>query len=128
MFTRSLLVLGLFAVPALGDEKEKQVDPVEARKHVGEEITVKMTVKAAKDRLEKHGEIYLDAETDFRDKNNFAVVITKAGAASLKDAGIADPAGHFKEKAITAKGKVKEVQGVPRIEINSAKEIRIVND
>ena len=56
------------------------------------------------------------------------MVITKAGAASLKEAGIADPAGHFKEKTITAKGMVKEVQGVPRIEIDDAKQIRIVND
>ena len=32
-----------------------------------------------KDRLEKRGEIYLDAEEDFKDEKNFAVVITKAG-------------------------------------------------
>ena len=55
-----------------------------------------MEVKTAKDRLEKRGEIYLDAEEDFKDEKNFAVVITKKGAASLKEAGIADPADHFK--------------------------------
>lgn len=59
-----------------------------------------MTVRTTKDRLEKRGEIYLDAELDFKDEKNFAVVITKAGAAKLKEAGIDDPAAHFKDKKI----------------------------
>src|SRR5262245_55754990 len=71
---------------------DKPLTPAEARKKVGERITVEMTAQAAKDRLDKRGEINLDSETDFRDEKNFAVVITKAGAASLKAAGIADPA------------------------------------
>jgi len=57
------------------------------------------------DRLEKRGEIYLDAETDFRDPNNFAVVISKAGAASLKESGIADPAAHFMDQKIRPAGR-----------------------
>src|SRR5262245_6094415 len=105
---------------------EKALGPIEARKKVGKEITVKMEVKAAKDRLEKHGEIYLDSEENFKDKKNFAVVITKKGAASLKKAGVADPAGHYKGKTIRAKGKVKEVDGVPRIEVDDARQIGVV--
>ena len=80
----------------------------------------------AKDRLENRGEIYLDAEPDFRDEKNFAVVITKTGAAKLKEGGIGDPAAHFKGKTIGATGLVKLVQDVPRIEIDDAKQIRIV--
>ncbi|HEY2787518.1 MAG TPA: acetylxylan esterase [Fimbriiglobus sp.] len=97
--------------------------PVEARKMVGKRITVRMAVRSAKDRLEHHGEIYLDAEKDFKDTKNFAVVITKAGAVSLKAAGIADPAEHFRDKTIHATGTVKVVQDVPRIEIDDAKQI-----
>jgi hypothetical protein len=85
-----------------------------------------MTVKAAKDRLEKRGEIYLDSEEDFKDEKNFAVVITKQGAASLKEAGIADPAAHYRDKKIRATGTVKKVQDVPRIEIDDAKLITLV--
>ena len=125
MMLRSLLILGLVAIPTYADDKTEPLGPVEARKQVGKEITVKMTVKATKDRLEKRGEIYLDAEENFRDEKSFAVVITKAGAASLRDAGIASPAQHFKDKTITAKGTVKEVDGVPRIEIDDAKHIAI---
>jgi hypothetical protein len=104
----------------------KPLTPVDARKKVGEKITVEMTVRAAKDRLERRGEIYLDAEMNFRDEKNFAVVITKTGAESLKKAGIADPAEHFKDKTIRATGTVKEVEKVPRIEIDDAKQIRLV--
>jgi len=118
-----LLLCGL-SVGLAGEEKP--LPPLEARKKVGDKITVEMKVQAAKDRLENRGEIYLDAEPDFRDEKNFAVVITKMGAASLKDAGIADPAGHFMDKTIRATGAVKLVQDIPRIEIDDAKQIRIV--
>jgi hypothetical protein len=104
---------------------DKPLTPVEARKKVGAKITVEMTVRAAKDRLEKRGEIYLDSEPDFRDPKNFAVVITKAGAASLKAAGIDNPANHYEGKKIRATGTVKEVDKVPRIEIDEAKQLQI---
>ncbi|HJZ54694.1 MAG TPA: hypothetical protein VKE74_07025 [Gemmataceae bacterium] len=126
MLARSVLLVGLLSLPVLGADEPKPLGPVEARKQLGKEITVRMEVKTTKDRLEKRGEIYLDAEEDFKDEKNFAVVITKTGAASLKEAGIADPADHFKGKTITAKGTVKEVDGVPRIEIDDAKQIRVV--
>jgi hypothetical protein len=102
------------------------LSPTEARKQVGKSITVEMKVQAVKDRLDKRGEIYLDAELDFRDEKNFAVVITRKGAAALKSAGIDNPAAHFKDKKIRATGLVKEVDTVPRIEVDDAKQIEIV--
>jgi len=126
MFARSLLVVGLYSLSTFAADEPKPLTPVEARKQIGKEITVKMEVKTTKDRLEKRGEIYLDAEEDFKDEKNFAVVITKKGAASLKEAGIAEAADHYKGKTITAKGTVKEVDGVPRIEIDEAKQIAVV--
>jgi hypothetical protein len=54
------------------------------------------------------------------------VVTTKLRAASLKAAGIADPARHFRGKTIRAKGTVKEVDGVPRVEIDDARQIAVV--
>jgi hypothetical protein len=104
--------------------RETSLGPVDARKKVGEQVTVVMTVRAAKDRLEVRGEIYLDSEPDFRDEKNFTVVITKIGAASLRDAGIDDPAERFRDKRIRATGTVKEVDQVPRIEIDDAKQIK----
>jgi hypothetical protein len=122
----ALVAITTFAC-SISASEDKSLSPVEARKKVGEKITVEMTVRATKDRLEKRGEIYLDAETDFRDKKNFAAVITRVGATSLKKAGIDDPAKHFKDRKIRATGKVKEVEKVPRIEIDDARQIRIVS-
>jgi DNA/RNA endonuclease YhcR with UshA esterase domain len=128
MITRRLLFVAVACVAAATlAADEKPLTPVEARKKVGEKVTVEMTVRAAKDRLENRGEIYLDAEDDFRDEKNFAVVITKAGAASLKEAGIDDPANHFKGKKLRATGTVKEVDKVPRIEVDDAKQVRLVD-
>jgi hypothetical protein len=114
-----------FLAPGIAGD-DKPLAPIEARKKIGEKISVEMTVRAAKDRLTKRGEIYLDAELDFKDKKNFAVVITRDGAASLQRAGINNPAEHFKDKKIHAEGVVKEVDKVPRIEIQEAGQIRII--
>ena len=121
-----ILVAFTVAAPLSGADEEKPLTPVEARKKSGSKVSVRMEVKAAKDRLEKRGEIYLDAEEDFKGEKNFAVVITKKGAASLKEAGIVDPADHFKGKTILATGTVKEVDDVPRIEVDDAKQIKTV--
>jgi hypothetical protein len=128
MLYRLLIVTVLISLSGFGSVQEgKALTPVEARKKIGEKIAVEMTVRAAKDRLEKRGEIYLDSELDFRARDNFAVVITKAGAASLREAGIDSPAEHFKGKKIRASGLVKDIDGVPRIEIDEAKQIRLVS-
>src|SRR5262249_9500826 len=124
--TRLFVVLCLVSSISGVAAGDKALTPEEARKKIGESITVQMKVQATKDRLEKRGEIYLDAEPDFKDEKNFAVVINKAGAASLKAKGIADPAEHFRDKTIRATGTVKSVDGIPRIEIDDAKQIRLV--
>jgi hypothetical protein len=128
MFRILLFVTGLtLATTAFGeDQPAPPLPPAEARQAVGREIRVEMTVQTAKDRLEKRGEIYLDSELDFKDPKNFAVVITKTGAASLKEAGVTDPVGHFQGKLIRATGTVKVVDEVPRIEIDDAKQIQLV--
>ena len=67
----AVAVLALHACLVFAVE-DKPLPPAEARKKVGEKITVEMTVQSAKDRLEKRGEIYLDSELDFHDEKNFA--------------------------------------------------------
>ena len=123
MLVRPLLAAVTLAAIAAG--VDRPLTPGEARKKVGEAVTVEMTVRATKDRLQKHGEIYLDSEEDFRDPKNFAVVITKVGVAQFKKAGIGDPAGHFKGKTIRVSGRVKDVKGVPRIEVGDPGRLKV---
>jgi hypothetical protein len=109
-------------VPSAAGQEARPLSPVEAVK----KVTVEMLVKATKDRLEKGGEIYLDAEEDFRDEKNLGVVITKAAAAKLKEAGVTDPAAHFKDKTIRVTGTVTLKEGRPRIEVDDTKQIQVV--
>jgi hypothetical protein len=126
MFIASLILVILIPLPR-SKQDDRPLSPVQARKMVGETITVEMMVKATKDRLEMNGEIYLDSETYFRDEKNFAIVITRICAARLKEDGIDAPANHFKGKTIRASGEVRLVQGVFRIEIDDARQIRILD-
>ncbi len=107
---------------------DRPLAPTEARKQIGMHITVQMTVRAAKNRIEKRGEIYLDSEESFRDEKNFAVVITKGGAARFAAGGVADPAEYFRSKTIRATGTVKEVENVPRIEVDDPAQIKIIEN
>lgn len=104
----------------------KPLTPIEARQKTGEDIVVEMTVKAAKDRLEKRGEVFLDSETDFRSDKNFAVVINRDGAVQFQNQGVTDFEQHFREKVIRAKGRVTVVDDVPRIEVSESTQIEFV--
>jgi hypothetical protein len=104
----------------------KPLTPVEARKKVGEEIVVEMLIQAAKDRLYKRREIYLDAEPDFRDEKNFAAVINRDGATRFQQQGVTDFEGHFRGKTIRVTGLVTVVDDVPRIEVSDPKQIKVI--
>src|SRR5262245_24042394 len=116
----------LLALSAADAPAGPPLAPEEAGKHVGEHVTVEMRVVATKDRLEKRKEIYLDSTPDHTDPKNLAVVITAAGAARLKEAGIASPAAHFKGKTIRVSGTVTLKEREPRIEVNEPAQIREV--
>jgi hypothetical protein len=127
MRSASLLALLLGGLVVIGAaEDTKPLTPAEAIRKVNEEVTVQMVVKAAKNRLEKRGEIYLDSEEDFRDKKNLGIVVTRVGAAKFEKAGVADPAVHFKGKTIRVRGKVILEEGRPRITVDDPRQIQIV--
>ena len=123
VLTVVLIGLVVLDLPA-GDIKP--LTPVEAIKKVNEEVTVQMLVKAAKNRLEKRGEIYLDSEENFKDEKNLGIVITKTGAAKFMEAVVSDPAVQFQDKIIRVKGTVIIKEQRPRIEVDDAKQIQIV--
>jgi DNA/RNA endonuclease YhcR with UshA esterase domain len=127
---RSIAFATILALAPLGKgEEPKQDKPLsaaEASKRVNEKVVVEMLVKASKNRLEKRQEIYLDSEEDFRDPKNLGVVINVAGAAKFKDAGIEDPAEHFKGKTIRVTGTVTKESERPRIVVEDPKQIQIV--
>jgi DNA/RNA endonuclease YhcR with UshA esterase domain len=106
--------------------EDNPLSPAEAIKMVDKKVTVQMMVRSSKNALAGRHEIYLDSEEDFRDEKNLAVVITEEGADKFKEAGIDDPAQHFRGKTIRVTGKVTLKEDRPRIEISDPKAIRLI--
>ncbi len=125
-FILTILAVATLSVSAI--DEEKPLAAVEARQKLGEKVYVEVTIQAAKNRLEKRGEIYLDSEADFHDEKNLATVITRAGAAEFERQGIADPAEHFRDKKIRVRGTVSEKENVRRIEVDDPKQIELVKE
>jgi hypothetical protein len=83
----------------------QSISPVEAINRLNEPVTVEMLVKRTKS-CTCSSQFFLDCEENHRDPNNLGVVVTTAGAAKFKEAGIDDPADHFKGKTIGVQGVV----------------------
>jgi hypothetical protein len=124
----------VIAAPAWGspltarddDKKAEKVLPAaDARNHVGKECKFEMKVKASKN-AEKRKTYFLDSEEDFHDANNLSVVISYDHADKFREAGIADPAEHFKDKTIHVTGKVIEEDDQIRIRVEDPKKIEVI--
>jgi DNA/RNA endonuclease YhcR with UshA esterase domain len=97
----------------------------EARTRINEQITVEMSVKAAKN-CQRCSLMFLDSEEDHHDAENFAVAVTDNGKARFREAQIADPAGHFKGKIIRVTGLVTLKDDQPQIEVDDPGQIEVV--
>lgn len=111
---------------ALSDDPEPKVVPsAEAKDHVGERCAVEMTVRASKNAAPRRT-YFLDSEEDFRDAKNFAVVIDYDDAAKFKEAGIDDPAEHYRGKTLRVTGEVIKESDQVRIRVTDPKQIKII--
>lgn len=71
-------------------------------------------------------QVFLDSEPNYRDPNNLGVVVTEAGRAKFREAGIDDPTAHFKGKTIRVRGVVTRKEKGPYIEVNDPSQIEVV--
>ncbi len=129
------IVVALFAtsggsaVPfGFGDDAKKSqkvIPAADVRNHVGQECTALMKVKASKDAAKRRS-YFLDSEEDFHDKNNLSVVISYDHADKFREAGVDNPAEHYKDKTIRVTGKVIEEDDQIRIRVEDPKKIEVV--
>jgi hypothetical protein len=124
MFLAPFLVAG---APADDEKPPTVVMAADARNHIDKRCTVEMTVRSSKNAAPRR-EYYLDSEEDFRDEKNFAVVISYEHADHFKQAGIDDPAEHYKGKKLHVTGKVIHENDQVRIRVEDPKQIKIVED
>ena len=99
----------------------------EARTRINEQVTVEMSVKAAKN-CQRCSLMFLDSEEDHHDPKNFAVAVTENGRGKYKEAKIHDPAGHFKGKTVRVTGVVTVKDKQPQIEVDDPSQIAAVED
>jgi hypothetical protein len=99
-----LLVCVNFVARAADDKQP--IPPQDAQKHVGEEITVEMEVRAAK-KSAKMKKVFLDSTEDFQGADNLGISIDEQGEKELatKFANTDLPA-YFLKKTIRVKGTV----------------------
>lgn len=100
------------------------ISPVEALKRLNEPVTVEMFIKRTKS-CTCSSQFFLDCQDNKRDPKNLGLVVTTAGAAKFKKAGIDDPADYFKGKTIRVQGVVNLKEGWPYIEVDDPGQIEI---
>jgi len=101
------------------------ISPLEAINRLNEPVTVEMLVKRTKS-CTCSSQFFLDCEDNKRDPKNLGLVVTTAGAAKFKEAGIDDPAKHFQGKTIRVRGVVVLKENRPYIEVDDPGQIEIV--
>ena len=101
------------------------LSPLEAVNRANESVTVEMLVRAAKN-CPHCSQVFLDSEEDHHDPNNLAVAVTDTGKVRFKEAGIDNPAGHFKGRTIRVTGVVTLHDNRPRIEVDDPDQIEVV--
>jgi hypothetical protein len=124
----SALLLGAGLLTGMLVDSPVSLSPVEAIQQVGRpKVQVELVVKSSKDRLAKRGIIYLDSEEDFANPANLGIAISAEAAEKFKRNGIADPAGHFKGKAIQVQGCVMRFEERPYLPVHDPSQIVILD-
>jgi hypothetical protein len=100
------------------------ITPREAIQRLNESVSVEMLVQRTKS-CTGSLQYFLDSEANHHDPNNLGVVVTTAGVAKLKEAGIENPAAYFKGKSIHVQGVVILRENRPYIEVDDPDQIQI---
>jgi hypothetical protein len=121
------VTLGSYLLTSGPAKEPVPITPAEAIQQIGKPtVLVEMTVKKAKDRLEKRGIVYLDSEDDFKDPKNLGVAISAEAAAKFKEKGITDLEGHFRGKTIRVRGCVMRFEDRPYLPVHDPEQIQII--
>lgn len=106
---------------------ERQVlTPAQAVSCFGQaEVTVRMLVRKAKDRLDKRGIIFLDSELDFTDQQNLGIAISAHVAEEFKQWGIDDLPSYLADRTIEVTGCVMKFEQRVYMPVLSSQQLRI---
>jgi DNA/RNA endonuclease YhcR with UshA esterase domain len=126
---RLFLCLAISVAVAAGrvaeDKPAKPITPEEAAKRVGKTCTVEFDIKSTgKSRTGKV--FFLNSSEDFRDKDNFTIMLGEKAVKAYQEQKVEDLAAHFKGRTIRVTGTVKLYRDKPEIIVNDPKQVVIV--
>ncbi|MCS6850602.1 MAG: hypothetical protein NZ700_05470 [Gemmataceae bacterium] len=126
MRTRILVwtIVIVFGVGAAAAE-DKPISPEEAAKRVNQRCVVAMTVLST-GKSKTGSVVFLNSQEDFRDENNFTILLDSRALQRLRDNGIEEPGEHYKGKTIHVTGTVTLHMGRPQIVISDPSNIVMV--
>jgi DNA/RNA endonuclease YhcR with UshA esterase domain len=123
--------VALVVLPALlvthmlsAEDEIKPITPAEALTKVDQKVTVEMEVKSSGGGNTSR---YLNSLPDYKDKNNFTVVILRSDLAGFKKLGIEDPADFYKGKTIQVTGAVSVYKGQVQIKVTDPSQIKVID-
>ena len=124
------LIALIFCLPQTGaaDEAEaklKTIDTEEAVLYAGVKCRVKFEVKSSTFLRDKNV-VFLNSEKNYRDEENFTVVIFKEALKKFAAAKIDDPAAKYKGKTILVTGGIRLRSGKAQIIVDEPDQISIV--
>jgi DNA/RNA endonuclease YhcR with UshA esterase domain len=125
-----VILTTLSTLSAAESEPKQPSDPPlitapEAAANIGKECVVEFKVLSANLKNEKSN-CFLNSKGNFRDKDNFQVIIFAKDLPKFKAAKIEDPALHFAGKTIRVRGKIETHKDKPEIEVRTPEQITIV--
>lgn len=101
------------------------MSPVEAINRINESVTVEMLVQRTKS-CTGSSQVFLDSEANHRDSKNLGIVVTANSRERFTEAGIDDPAAHYKCKSIRVHGMVVRREDRPYIDVNDPSQIELM--
>lgn len=121
-----LLLLALAPVTTAEDKPPRPIPPAEAKNHVGQKVTVEMTVKAAK-KSTKQMRVFLDSLENFQDPDNLGVAISEVAEMDLlRKHATADIVEFFRGKPIRVTGKIERRDDRTYLDIEDANQLELI--
>jgi hypothetical protein len=121
LYAAIVVPMVLLGVTRGDDTPTKPITVAEAAKKVNEKVTVEMEVKSTGGK----GICFLNSEADYKDANNFTILIPKETMAKFGKTKIDDPQKHFKGKTVLVTGTVTLYQKKPQIKVEDPDQIKV---
>lgn len=96
-----------------------------AADHVGEVVTVELTVHSGK-KADSSERYFLDSEKDYKSPTNLAIVIPFEAAPAFEKAGVKEILSHYLDKKVRVTGKVVRSSDQTRIFVTDPKKIELI--